>query len=118
MAFGDIRTFICKRCGKKDHDKEGGFSRFDTKHNVNLIYENIDLCRKCFKITKKEQMRLTMVQKLMELKLLVTEEDIKRFQTDKQFRNKLIQDNFINKKGSVKERNKKLKEELLARSKN
>ncbi len=105
MAFGDIRTFYCKRCNKKSHDKEGGFSRYDTKNKVNLIYENIDLCPKCFKITKKDQQRLTMIQKLMQLKILNNEEDLKRFQTDKQFRNKLIQEHFIKKKGDTNKKN-------------
>jgi len=116
MVRETTRRFICKRCGKPSTDKMGGFSRWDSKNQVEIIYENIDLCNPCFKRTRKEQSQIGMLQQLMQKGILKTEEDFIKFQEDKQFRNKLIQENFVAKSGDLKAKNKAYIEELRKKS--
>lgn len=112
MNRNTIRHFICIRCHKSSTDKQGGFTRHDIKLNADLIYENYDLCKKCFKKTLKEQKQIGQVQELIEKKILSSEEDIKRFQTDPIFRRETVSKYFIAKKGDLKKRNALILEEL------
>jgi hypothetical protein len=97
-----VRKFICKRCEKPSKDLQGGFSQWSQKHQAELIYENIDLCDKCFKITRNEEKNLKYLQEAMS-KGLIKEGDIetlKRFQMEKPFRTEILEKlGYIKRKG-------------------
>ena len=105
------RSFICKDCGKRSSDQWGGFKRYDTKNDIMLEYENIDLCRKCFKKFKKAQSKFYMIQTLFAKKVL-NEENVKKFNEDKQFRFGLIKKYFVAKAGDLKKKNQKYIDDL------
>jgi len=107
------RKFICKRCGKQSSDEQGGFERFDKKLDIKIVYENVDLCKKCFNRSVKDYNQLRFVESLSQKGILKTEEDFLKFQSDKKFRTKLIRENFENKAGELKKRNALIKAELL-----
>ena len=90
---GSIRKFVCKRCGKDAQDLQGGFTQYSKKFETNLVYENIDLCDKCFKITTREQKNLTHLQTAIELGVINKDdiETLKKFQTDKHFRKTVLE---------------------------
>ena len=104
MIEKTMRKFTCVRCGKKTQDKQGGFSQYSQKHETDLIYENIDLCDKCFKKTTKEERSVKMLEGLVEQGILSRDniEELKLFQTDPQFKREcLIKGGFIKTKGST-----------------
>jgi len=105
------RSFICKDCGKRSNDQWGGFKRYDTKNEILLEYENVDLCRKCFKKFRKAQAKFYMIQTLFAKKLL-NEENVKKFNEDKQFRFGLIKKYFVAKAGDLKKKNQKYIDDL------
>jgi hypothetical protein len=88
-----IRHFICKRCSKPSKDLQGGFSQYSEKHETELIYENIDLCDKCFKITTREEKNLAHLQSAIQQNIIKQEdiETLKRFQTDLPFRRSILE---------------------------
>lgn len=93
MNRNTVRKFICKRCDKPSKDLQGGFTQHSTKHDIDLIYENIDLCDKCFKKTRQEEKNLSFLQEGIE-KGLIDKDDIetlKRFQTDIYFRRAILE---------------------------
>ena len=98
-----LRKFICKRCGKKSTDKKGGFSIHSEKHNVDLIYENIDLCDRCFKKTTREEKNLKYLQEAI-TRGLINQNDIptlKKFQTNLCFRKEILEKIGVIKNNSV-----------------
>ena len=106
-----VRHFICKRCEKPSTDEHGGFSRYDKKHNAELIYENVDLCRKCFKLTRKDQSNFNRIKILFE-KHILNENNIKQFQTDRQFKFMIHKKYFVAKKGDLKKINESYIDDL------
>ena len=88
MDRNTVRKFVCKRCGKNATDLQGGFTQYSQKHETDLIYENVDLCKKCFKKTQQESKNLAILQEAI-VQGIFKETDldhIKRFQTDIYFR--------------------------------
>lgn len=93
MNRNTIRKFVCKRCGKDAKDLQGGFKQFSEKHQVELEYENIDLCDRCFKITIREEKNVKYLQQAIAENLIKQEdiESLKRFQTDRFFRRAILE---------------------------
>jgi hypothetical protein len=100
-----VRHFICKRCEKPSKDLQGGFTQHSEKHDVDLVYENIDLCPKCFKKTNKEEKNLSHITEAINRGLIEQTDvtSLKRFQTDMPFRKLILEKCGIIKNNSVKE---------------
>jgi hypothetical protein len=88
-----LRKFTCKRCGKPSKDLQGGFTTFNKKHNVELMYENIDLCDKCFKKTTREEKNLKYLQEAISQNIIDKDDvaTLKRFQVDMPFRRDILE---------------------------
>lgn len=93
MDRNSIRRFTCKRCGKPSTDLQGGFTQYSQKHETELIYENVDLCDKCFKQTNAEKKNLGFLQEAIQKGVFKQDdmEVLKRFQTDKYFRRAILE---------------------------
>jgi len=107
MERNTIRHFICKRCNKKTHDFLAvlkGVLPDGTKFED----ENIDLCKRCFKKTRKEQAQTALVQQAFQLGL-IKDEDFTKIQDDMQFKKHLFEKLMELKREAIKIKNDKLK---------
>ena len=85
-----VRYFDCKRCGKRTHDQWANAPYFSEKHQIMIHQENLDLCKKCFKKTRKEQSQTMAVKEAME-KGLLKEDDLSKIQDDPNFKAQLFE---------------------------
>ena len=105
--MGSIRKFKCKRCHKNTNDlwaSSGGVFEDGTKWS----HENIDLCPRCFKITRREVSQTDVVRQMLELKM-ITDEDLPKFQLDKKWRAEIFAKFQEHKRNEVRKRNNAVK---------
>jgi len=87
------RHFVCKRCGKKATDLQGGDRIYSKKHDCIIESENVDLCNRCFKLTRKEEKNVQFLQMAIQEGVLDKDdvEAFKKFQTDKVFKKEILE---------------------------
>jgi hypothetical protein len=107
MMRSSVRKFICKRCDKKSVDnlaQAKGVLQDGTKWED----ENIDLCTKCFKKTRKERSQTIAIRDAMQLGLL-SENDLGKIQDDPQFKKKIFEQVDEIQRKALRKRNDRVK---------
>ena len=107
MERNTIRKFICKRCNKPTHDFLA-VAKGILPDGTRWEDENIDLCKRCFKITRKEMNQTEVIREALTTGL-VQDKDLKRLQTDKDFKRKIFRELAERKCALVKRRNDYIK---------
>ena len=107
MTQRSIRRYKCKRCNKNTTDYLAN-ARGVFDDGVKWEQENIDLCDKCFKITRKEVSQTEQISEMIALKI-VKDEDLTKFQEDKKFKQEKFREYQNIKRLQLKKRNDKNK---------
>ncbi len=107
MDRNTIRKFICKRCNKPTHDFLA-VAKGVLPDGTRWEDENLDLCKKCFKITRKEYNQTEVIREALSYGL-IKDEDLPKLQTDKDFKRKIFRELAERKSALVKRRNDYIK---------
>lgn len=107
MRKGSVRKFECLRCHKQSTDQQAEAHGIFAD-GVKWEHENLDLCKKCFKLTRKENSQTMAVKEMLDRKMIL-EEDLPKFQDDKQFKIKLFQELDKIHREELQKRNEKIK---------
>jgi len=108
MERNTIRKFICKRCNKPTHDFLA-VAKGVLPDGTRWEDENLDLCKRCFKITRKETNQTEVIREAL-AQGLVKDEELPKLQIDANFKRKIFRELAERKSGLLKRRNDYVKQ--------